>query len=999
VVILAVDDEPNLNILTKEFLEMSSYIKVDTAGSVSEARAMIAQKRYDVIVSDYQMPGEDGIQFLKSLRASGDNTPFILFTGKGREEVVIEAFDNGADAYLQKGGEQRSLFAELENRIGTIIRRHHAEAALMDSELEFRTLFENNPDSVILISIEGRILNCNDVATKILRMRKEELIGASIFDLEVFRSDDLELFRHNLMARAKGESTAPIVSQIHYSDGTTKWVEGRASVIMKAGRCDSFQIIAQDITERKRTEQSLTHNFEELNAVKEELRKQLDTILRAQDELKKEKVLSEALIESLPGVFYLYDGQTKRMVNWNKNHELVSGYTKEEMLGKYALDWFRPEDKEAALAEMDNCMSKGTTNLEAPLVMKDGRVVPYLFTSSRLLTKEGSFFMGVGIDITERKRMEEKLRQKTALFEAQVASSIDGILVIDKNFRRILFNQRIIDLFDVPQHIMDNEDDNLLLEHVMNLSKYPEQFIEKVKYLNEQPNETSRDEIEFKNGMVLERYSAPVLGRDGEHYGRTWTFRDVTDRKQVEVALRESEARYRSLFQDNSVPIHLIDPATGDIADVNQAACEYYGYQRNELIKMNISQINTLSPEDAKKEMERSVRGGKRKFNFRHRLANGEVRDVEVYSSPIYLDGKPFLYSIVHDITDRRRFEKALKEREEQQSKILATIPDFVIMTDLTGNIILVNNPTLTHSGYMSEEVVGHKLISLIAPEDVSKAVENINIMIAGRPVPAEYDLIMKDGRRILFDVRGNVLRDSGGNPIGLVFVCRDSTERHQMESELNDAKGKLNVLYNITRHDINNQLMALSGYLSLMEKNDLHTTSDRYLEKAKAAVKRISSMVDFTKEYENIGVKAPIWHEIRTLADKSSKEADLGKIEVVNEIPEGTEVFADPMFFKVIQNLMNNSIRHGEHVTKVRLSIKEKDAGGSLVFEDDGVGIPVELKEKIFVEGFGKDHGLGLFLCKEILSMTDINITEVGEPGKGARFVITPPHEGIRTV
>ncbi len=228
--ILAVDDDPDLCLLTKEFLEASSYINVDTAGSVSEARDAIAHKHYDVIVSDYQMPKEDGIQFLKSLRASGDKTPFILFTGKGREEVVIEAFENGADAYLQKGGEPRSLFVELEHRIGTIVRKHQAEAALLDSESELRTLFENNPDPIVLVSLEGKILNANHAGARMALMSKEEIIGGTISDMGVFSENDLARFRQIMEAMMRGETTSPVVSQVHRKDGTMRWVEIRACI-------------------------------------------------------------------------------------------------------------------------------------------------------------------------------------------------------------------------------------------------------------------------------------------------------------------------------------------------------------------------------------------------------------------------------------------------------------------------------------------------------------------------------------------------------------------------------------------------------------------------------------------------------------------------------------------------------------------------------------------------------------------------------------------------
>jgi DNA-binding response OmpR family regulator len=132
--ILAVDDEPDLCALTKEFLERAGEIEVDTTGSVREARMALAKKHYDAILSDYQMPDENGIEFLKTLRAVGIRTPFILFTGKGREEVVIEALNCGADAYLQKGTRPVPQYAELEHRIRTLVQHHRAEEALRTSE-------------------------------------------------------------------------------------------------------------------------------------------------------------------------------------------------------------------------------------------------------------------------------------------------------------------------------------------------------------------------------------------------------------------------------------------------------------------------------------------------------------------------------------------------------------------------------------------------------------------------------------------------------------------------------------------------------------------------------------------------------------------------------------------------------------------------------------------------------------------------------------------------
>ena len=200
--ILVVDDEPDLCTLTKEFLEMSGDLGVDMANSVKEAVLALSKRRYDAIVSDYQMPVEDGIHFLKSLRTAGDRTPFILFTGRGREEVVIEALNNGADSYLQKGGEPKSQYAELAHRIGMLVRRHQTEAALLDSETEFRALFEHNPDAVILIGLDGKILNCNQASWMFAQKNKEEMVGKTISDLGVFSAQDMAQFAKELTGRA-----------------------------------------------------------------------------------------------------------------------------------------------------------------------------------------------------------------------------------------------------------------------------------------------------------------------------------------------------------------------------------------------------------------------------------------------------------------------------------------------------------------------------------------------------------------------------------------------------------------------------------------------------------------------------------------------------------------------------------------------------------------------------------------------------------------------------
>ena len=155
------------------------------------------------------------------------------------------------------------------------------------------------------------------------------------------------------------------------------------------------------------------------------------------------------------------------------------------------------------------------------------------------------------------------------------------------------------------------------------------------------------------------------------------TIRDITERKRIDESLIESEARYRSLFEDNHAPMILVDPLTGEIMDVNLAASEYYGYRHDEMAGFKIGQLNTLSPERIMEEMAASLEGQKRHFNFRHRLANGEIRDVEVYSGPIRVDGRPLLYSIVHDVTERKRIEGEFLKRTNELARSNADLQQF----------------------------------------------------------------------------------------------------------------------------------------------------------------------------------------------------------------------------------------------------------------------------------------------------------------------------------
>jgi signal transduction histidine kinase len=191
--------------------------------------------------------------------------------------------------------------------------------------------------------------------------------------------------------------------------------------------------------------------------------------------------------------------------------------------------------------------------------------------------------------------------------------------------------------------------------------------------------------------------------------------------------------------------------------------------------------------------------------------------------------------------------------------------------------------------------------------------------------------------------------------------------------------------------------MMKLNGNLEMLEERLSGQDELRLLHKATEIGRHITAMAEFTRTYEDIGVRAPAWQDVHTLISKASSTTHVKEVEIVNDVPPGSEVMADPLIIKVFYNLIENAIIYGEKITQIKFTLEPSSSGMRIVCTDDGVGIPEEMRKNLFTRGYGKGHGLGLFLSKEILSITGMTISECGEPGEGARFVIEVPGKVFR--
>jgi PAS domain S-box-containing protein len=614
--VLYVDDEECLLEIGKTFLEMDGSMHVEVSTSAQVKLDTWGSTRYDVIVSDYEMPLLNGIEFLETLRSSGDRTPFIIFTGRGREEVVINALNAGVDFYVQKGGAPKAQFAELAHKI------------------------------------------------------------------------------------------------------------------------------------RKAAERSQT---------------------------------------------------------------------------EYALE------------------------------------------------------------------------QSNSVLRATLESTADGIMVADLSGNITIFNKKFFQMWQIPPDAPHNPDEAAFLEFARDQVEDFPAYVKRIEEIRVDTRSTSYDIINFSDGRVFRRFSQAQT-MNSLVVGRVWSFRDITGQNRSEIelraaneqlsaaeeelkqqyeelgknvrTLRDLENKYRGIFDTDRYPHLLVSKDSMDILDLNDAACHLYGYAREEFLQMPFSS-----------------------------LCSEPIRNTE--------------------------------------------------------------------------------------------------------QIPGEYTALQmhfhkKKGGKI-FPVEISVSSFGDDTSCVLILTVRDISSIKQVEDALRLANVKLNLLLGITRHDVLNKLSILLGYNEILRSKTRDGEIIDILDKQLRTCQTIKSQIDFTREYDNLGIRAPQWQNVQEITSRAFSQ--MLKTVPFRCVLEDLEIYADPMLEKVFYNLFDNSFRYGGGISEISLTFDREGTDLILSYRDNGIGIAQGDKENIFRKGFGKNTGLGLFLTREILSITRMTITENGECGRGVCFEIRIPEGNYRFV
>ena len=295
--------------------------------------------------------------------------------------------------------------------------------------------------------------------------------------------------------------------------------------------------------------------------------------------------------------------------------------------------------------------------------------------------------------------------------------------------------------------------------------------------------------------------------------------RAETERLKAEEALRRSEERYRSLFENNHAVMLIVDPDGGAIVDANPAAAAYYGWTRDELKRMNIGAINTLPAPELRAEMDRARREQRRRFLFRHRLADGSIKDVETYSGPIMLGERHLLYSIIHDLTERKRAEEALRRSEERFRQIADNAGEFIWEVDANGLYTYANPVIERILGYRPVELIGKLHFYDLFTPDVREDLKTAALAAFARKDAFRAFVnpnLRKDGGIVILETSGSPMVDEAGNLVGYRGADNDITERRRAEEALRQAVTQKEILMKELQHRVKNSLAVVSGLLGL---------------------------------------------------------------------------------------------------------------------------------------------------------------------------------------
>ena len=859
------------------------------------------------------------------------------------------------------------------------------EDELHEREEDYLSLLEHAYDAMVVIDIDStQVVYGNLRAAKLFGFdhTNKEGIGLTAFD--VIHPEDLEVAAKALKEYYTFERPQFYEVRVYTSERRVRWVHVFATRINWKRRPAAL-LTLRDITERKDMEIRLSK--------------------REQDYL--------ILIESTDENIIVVEAETLKIIFGNSRAAKKFGFDSvPEALGSQILDFIHPDDRDRVIKAFleDPYERDRRQRYQVRAQTKDGKELWVSALATRI-EFEGKVAVLLSLrDVTESKRLEDVLRDSEQKLRLYFENVTDVIYSMDSEFR-------VTSVSPSAEKLLGYKPEELIGKPFPELNVLAPEYLEAaasdaMRVMAGERIEHSEYEFIHKDGRRKfgQVSGAPLLSQEGKVIGLVSVARDITERRNTEEALRQSEEHYSALV--SNITDALFTVKGGVVTWCNDRVEEIYGYPREELLGKNASFFypSETSPRELTKTISIAI---KEQGVFRG-IANfvkkdGSLVDIE-YSLTVIPGREPLeLVAVARDVTERRKAEERIRDSEEKYRSLVETSSAAVFTTDSMGLFTFVNEAGCKMSGYSREELLGIPFTDLVHPDDNPKILDLFSKALQGVETPIlEFRAIRKDGNTVWCYARPNtVTLDSA--IIGFSSIIIDITQQRNMEEQLQRA-GRLAAVGELAAgvaHELNNPLAAIQGFAQLLAaredvdeilKKDLQTI---YRE-AKRAASITKNLLSFSRGHDSDKRLVYINEVVEETLELVTHQLKVSNIEVVMELqPDLPMTMIDySQIRQVFLNIINNANQamteaHGRGKLIIR-TIKS-DEMLQVIFIDSGPGIPKENLPRIFdpfftTKGVGKGTGLGLSVSYGILKAHGGHIYVSSDLGKGATFTVEIP-------
>ncbi len=733
-------------------------------------------------------------------------------------------------------------------------------------------------------------------------------------------------------------------------------------------------------------------------------------------------IIYKSIFNSTSDAIFIHDPQSGKILEINPSVTDIYGYSRDEILNqtvKTLSSGVQPYREKDAAEWLRKAVKYGPQEFDWQAKKKDGTV---FWVRVRLKYVElGTQFRVLALvrNIDAQKRMELKLAEKIEQYENLFNASPSGIVLEDANGIILDVNKALLNIFGytreeiIGQHISvftTNNTRALIDKNIKKLLKGQEL---------RQVLESKR-----KDGKIIymDLHESRVKLTDGS-FGILSIAEDITETKIAQDKLKESEAWFRTMFYDNQAVMLVVDPVDQQkILDANNSAVKFYGYSREKMLSMNMGQINIMQKQKREELMKKAVQKPANYFQFKHVLADGTIKDVEIYASPFVSNGQQRLFIIVHDVSLRRETEKQV----HRLATLVEQAVESILITDIAGIIEYVNPAFETITGYSKDEAIG-KTPSILksGKHDEAFYKDLWDTILSGKRW--QKTIINKRKNGELYHEQAVIfpIKDEQGTIINFAAILRDITQEQLLEAQVKQLQKMeaIGTLAGGIAHDFNNILTVINGHAEIAmmradKESKIHHDLVSILGAGKRAAKLTAQLLAFSRkqvhEKRIVDINAVILNMDKMIRRLISEDIDID-IKLENNLPKisADEAQIEQIIMNLIINARDaiNEVKLKGSSRKITLGTRYIQSADTLPLvnkemlteyiaievRDTGIGMDMEVRNRIFepfftTKGVTKGTGLGLSTVYGIVKQNAGHILVESRPGEGSVFTIFWP-------